>query len=156
MCSELTPRARIPDTRIPQLMQPWWRLGPVFKHYVMMADLVTVMTITICNRAIFAAVLHIFAYICNYALFAVVLYSQAKKNFHHKFKRPPPLFWELLPLTFWLWSSSLSFFEEILSWNMWNELSFSPLCGPWWSTPIEKLIHWQRPVWSSSGCQFIT
>ena len=23
MCSELTPRARIPDTRIPQLMQPW-------------------------------------------------------------------------------------------------------------------------------------
>ena len=22
MCSELTPRARIPDTRIPQLMQP--------------------------------------------------------------------------------------------------------------------------------------
>ena len=24
MCSELTPCARIPDTRIPQLMQPWW------------------------------------------------------------------------------------------------------------------------------------
>ena len=24
MCSELTPRARIPDTRIPQLMQPWY------------------------------------------------------------------------------------------------------------------------------------
>ena len=24
MCSELTPRAPIPDTRIPQLMQPWW------------------------------------------------------------------------------------------------------------------------------------
>ena len=23
VCSELTPRARIPDTRIPQLMQPW-------------------------------------------------------------------------------------------------------------------------------------
>ena len=23
MCSELTPRAHIPDTRIPQLMQPW-------------------------------------------------------------------------------------------------------------------------------------
>ena len=23
MCSELTPRAPIPDTRIPQLMQPW-------------------------------------------------------------------------------------------------------------------------------------
>ena len=23
MCSELTPRARISDTRIPQLMQPW-------------------------------------------------------------------------------------------------------------------------------------
>ena len=28
MCSELTPRARIPDTRIPQFMQPWcpWTL----------------------------------------------------------------------------------------------------------------------------------
>ena len=26
MCSELTPRARIPDTRIPQLMQPWQRI----------------------------------------------------------------------------------------------------------------------------------
>ena len=27
MCSELTPRARIPDTRIPQFMQPWlWLL----------------------------------------------------------------------------------------------------------------------------------
>ena len=28
MCSELTPRPRIPDTRIPQLMQPWcpWTL----------------------------------------------------------------------------------------------------------------------------------
>ena len=31
MCSELTPRARIPDTRIPQLMQPctqifWWKV----------------------------------------------------------------------------------------------------------------------------------
>ena len=25
MCSKLTPRARIPDTRIPQLMQPWVR-----------------------------------------------------------------------------------------------------------------------------------
>ena len=25
MCSELTPRTRIPDTRIPQLMQPWSR-----------------------------------------------------------------------------------------------------------------------------------
>ena len=23
MCSELAPRAHIPDTRIPQLMQPW-------------------------------------------------------------------------------------------------------------------------------------
>ena len=23
MCSELTPRARIPDTRMPQFMQPW-------------------------------------------------------------------------------------------------------------------------------------
>ena len=23
MCSELTPRARIPDSRIPQFMQPW-------------------------------------------------------------------------------------------------------------------------------------
>ena len=27
MCSELTPRAPIPDTRIPQLMQPWAWLG---------------------------------------------------------------------------------------------------------------------------------
>ena len=27
MCSELTPRARIPDTRIPQLMQPCWRIN---------------------------------------------------------------------------------------------------------------------------------
>ena len=28
MCSELTPRAHVPDNRIPQLMQPWftyWR-----------------------------------------------------------------------------------------------------------------------------------
>ena len=24
MCSELTPCALIPDSRIPQLMQPWW------------------------------------------------------------------------------------------------------------------------------------
>ena len=29
MCSELTPRAPIPDTRIPQLMQPW------IYHYMM-------------------------------------------------------------------------------------------------------------------------
>ena len=28
MCSELTPRAHIPDTRIPQLMQPWSRSWP--------------------------------------------------------------------------------------------------------------------------------
>ena len=27
MCSELTPRARIPNTSIPQLMQPWWVVG---------------------------------------------------------------------------------------------------------------------------------
>ena len=27
MCSELAPRAHIPDTRIPQLMQPWWGGG---------------------------------------------------------------------------------------------------------------------------------
>ena len=27
MCSELTPRAPIPDTRIPQLMQPWGQGG---------------------------------------------------------------------------------------------------------------------------------
>ena len=26
MCSELTPRAPIPDTRIPQLMQPWYQI----------------------------------------------------------------------------------------------------------------------------------
>ena len=26
MCSELTPRAHVPDNRIPQLMQPWWQL----------------------------------------------------------------------------------------------------------------------------------
>ena len=34
MCSELTPRARILDTRIPQLMQPWWRhyLDLTYKH----------------------------------------------------------------------------------------------------------------------------
>ena len=35
MCSELTPRARIPDTRIPQLMQPChcpsWFIGK-FSH----------------------------------------------------------------------------------------------------------------------------
>ena len=32
MCSELTPRARIPDTRIPQLMQPWLHIDtdPIF------------------------------------------------------------------------------------------------------------------------------
>ena len=30
MCSELTPRARIPDTRIPQLMQPCHCSSPVF------------------------------------------------------------------------------------------------------------------------------
>ena len=29
MCSELTPRARIPDTRIPQLMQPWKEPGAI-------------------------------------------------------------------------------------------------------------------------------
>ena len=29
MCSELTPRARIPDTRIPQLMQPWTTDGGI-------------------------------------------------------------------------------------------------------------------------------
>ena len=28
MCSELTPRARIADTRIPQLMQPWCKCVP--------------------------------------------------------------------------------------------------------------------------------
>ena len=27
MCSELTPRALIPDTRIPQFMQPWPAVG---------------------------------------------------------------------------------------------------------------------------------
>ena len=34
MCSELTPCARIPDTRIPQLMQPWLqkRLSPIDKQ----------------------------------------------------------------------------------------------------------------------------
>ena len=32
MCSELTPRARIPDTRIPQLMQPCWA-RIVYKMY---------------------------------------------------------------------------------------------------------------------------
>ena len=26
MCSELTPRAPVPDNRIPQLMQPWWHV----------------------------------------------------------------------------------------------------------------------------------
>ena len=30
MCSELTPRARILDTRIPQLMQPWLSYFPLF------------------------------------------------------------------------------------------------------------------------------
>ena len=33
MCSELSPRARIPDTRIPQLMQPWICLRFQVKHY---------------------------------------------------------------------------------------------------------------------------
>ena len=32
MCSSLTPRARIPDTRIPQLMQPWWWCGQFPLH----------------------------------------------------------------------------------------------------------------------------
>ena len=32
MCSELTPRARIPDSRIPQFMQPWW-WSWCFPHY---------------------------------------------------------------------------------------------------------------------------
>ena len=27
MCSELAPRAHIPDTRIPQLMQPWLEIN---------------------------------------------------------------------------------------------------------------------------------
>ena len=27
MCFELTPHARIPDTRIPQFMQPWWPMS---------------------------------------------------------------------------------------------------------------------------------
>ena len=26
MCSELTPRAHVPDNRIPQFMQPWWSI----------------------------------------------------------------------------------------------------------------------------------
>ena len=36
MCSELTPRARIPDTRIPQLMQPW----PLYSCRGIMANMV--------------------------------------------------------------------------------------------------------------------
>ena len=35
MCSELTPRARIPDTRIPQLMQPWLRAQQKSLHKLM-------------------------------------------------------------------------------------------------------------------------
>ena len=33
MCSELTPRARIPDTRIPQFMQPWGQLKQAAGSY---------------------------------------------------------------------------------------------------------------------------
>ena len=40
MCSELTPRARIPDTRIPQLMQPCFRI--VFKYVVDGGDIAVV------------------------------------------------------------------------------------------------------------------
>ena len=53
MCSELTPSARIPDTRIPQLMQPWLkstshlyrgqgRLHPLFTSNALMYDAVQV------------------------------------------------------------------------------------------------------------------
>ena len=37
MCSELTPRVRIPDTRIPQFMQPWSALiHETLQHIVTM------------------------------------------------------------------------------------------------------------------------
>ena len=47
MCSELTPRARIPDTRIPQLMQPcrsWWggtALWQLIAHGEQLVDIFT-------------------------------------------------------------------------------------------------------------------
>ena len=44
MCSELTPRARIPDTRIPQFMQPCLGLGlvnvgrPIYNQWLLITN----------------------------------------------------------------------------------------------------------------------
>ena len=43
MCSELTPRARIPDTRIPQFMQPW-SSSPYNHHHHHVITILFVMT----------------------------------------------------------------------------------------------------------------
>ena len=42
MCSELTPRARIPDTRIPQLMQPWPQINKTLQYFVAKAFFVNI------------------------------------------------------------------------------------------------------------------
>ena len=122
----------------------------------------------ICSHDIFAAMLDKQpCYICNYAIFAVVLYSQAKKNFRHKFKRPPPFFWELLLLTFWRWSSSLSFFEEIFSWLKYVKwIKFFP---PVWTlmkhsnwktnsvAPTSLIIKWMSVYHLGRACEdFLT
>ena len=39
LCSELTPRARIPDTRIPQLMQPWYNAMYLYTMLVHLVQL---------------------------------------------------------------------------------------------------------------------
>ena len=68
MCSELTPRARILDTRIPQLMQPWSRckqgehlLMFTFRAGVEPGDLLTLVNewkvLKICHR-LFAVLSH--------------------------------------------------------------------------------------------------
>ena len=44
MCSELTPRARIPDTRIPQLMQPCL-LKPKFDGKTVLLEIITFTTV---------------------------------------------------------------------------------------------------------------
>ena len=45
MCSELTPRARIPDTRIPQLMQPCMRMALMILTMVMMMVAMMIMVL---------------------------------------------------------------------------------------------------------------
>ena len=122
MCSELTPRARIPDTRIPQLMEPW-----PFKFSFYQS---TLRHSCLCLIKLYVATF------CIIVIIIIIYPLLSRRRFLHSFLTLPSSS-PLRPLETFIWHSHHPPRPNHIEWNDYPKFSFTTITKLWFSWLVQ-------------------